>query len=596
MEVEDGRNTSLPPARDIAKAWLAPYAQAVTGGDVEAIAHAILPNGWFRDVLTLNWDYRALEGTDKIINYLQSNLKPGQVREFKLVGDLHCEPVYVAETGTVEAVFTYETMVAHGRGYVRLVQDGAQGTWRALNVCMMVMDLKGNVEVQYESGLYGGHTLAWSDVYRDRRSKVEGNPHVLIIGSGQTGLQIAARFKQMNIPAVVIERNDRVGDNWRTRYPTLTLHTVRMLYQPYPRNWPVFTPRDKISDWLEMYSHSQDLVVWTKSHIADQPVYDDQLKRWSVTINRDGKPITIRPSHIVMATGTLGHPHFVRLPHQEKFLGVVLHASQYQGGVEYASKRVVVVGAGNTGIDICQDLVFHKAKSVTMVQRSSTCVTSGDKTVENLGKFWPDDVPVEIGDFKFGSIPLGQLKKMMQSQTDEMWKSEEELHKKLRKGGIELNMGPEGEGQLLMVWERGGGYWIDKGGADLIASGHIRVKQGVQPSRFTEGALVFTDGTELEADVVIFATGYANIRESSRKVFGDATIDRTCQVYGLDEEGELRGSYRPTGHPGLWFGTGDFWNSRFMSKQLAIQIKAIELGLVDQDGGICIPVKPKSHL
>ncbi|TCD67151.1 hypothetical protein EIP91_000436 [Steccherinum ochraceum] len=570
-------------AKEVAAAWLADYAGAVTAGDVQAISNTILPDGWYRDVLTLTWDYRALEGKDKIVRFLSQLLKPGQIFDFALAEDPLYAPKHIPETGGVEAVFSYETAVVHGRGYARLVR-GPSGVWKALSVCMMAMDLRGHEESGYELGIYGDHTLAWSDVSRGRKAAIEANPYVLIVGCGQTGLQIAARFKQMNIPSIVIEKNERVGDNWRKRYPTLTLHTIRnhhqMLYQPYPHNWPLFTPRDKVAEWLEAYAATQDLVIWTNSHIDGRPRYHDGRRKWEVNINRGGQRITIHPAHIVMATGTFGDPILPQLKDQQSFTGTTLHAAHYQGGALYAGKRVVVVGAGNSGIDICQDLCFHGAKSVAMIQRSSSCVVSGDKTAEALRRVWEDGLPVEVGDFKFGATSLGQLKKFMQTQTDVMWENEKELYAKLRKGGVALNMGPEGEGQLLLIWERGGGYWLDKGGADLIAAGHIRVKQGVQIFSFSKTGLVFEDGTHLEADAVIFATGFTNIRDCSRKIFGDEVIDRTGPVYGLDAEGELRGSYRPTGHPGLWFGTGDFYNSRFMSKQLAIQIKTIEIGLI----------------
>ncbi|KAJ6621032.1 hypothetical protein B0H10DRAFT_1790813, partial [Mycena sp. CBHHK59/15] len=97
-----------------------------------------------------------------------------------------------------------------------------------------------------------------------------------IVGGGQTGLNVAARFKQMNIPSIVIETNLRIGDNWRKRYPTLTSHTYafcsnfliidflpfQLLYQSYPDSWAKYTPRDKLADWLEQYPLLQ-LVVWT---------------------------------------------------------------------------------------------------------------------------------------------------------------------------------------------------------------------------------------------------------------------------------------------------------------------------------------------
>lgn len=230
-----------------------------------------------------------------------------------------------------------------------------------------------------------------------------------------------------------------------------------VLYQPYPDNWPLFPPRDKIADWLEFYAVTQDLVVWTKSQVEGQPAYHDGEGHWDITINRNGNRVTLHPSHIVMATSNAGQPMLITLPHQEEFKGTVLHAANYQGGRDFTDKRVIVVGAGNTGIDICQDLCFHKAKSVTMIQRSSSCVVTGSKAVAPLAHLYPDGVPIHYGDFKFASQPMGQFRQIMMARTQLLWDSEKELHEKLRKGGVALNMGPNGAGQPFTALEMSGG-------------------------------------------------------------------------------------------------------------------------------------------
>ncbi|CAL1707713.1 unnamed protein product [Somion occarium] len=546
-------------ANEIAQKWLSDFSNAVTSGDVEAVAQTFLPQGWLRDVLTFTWDIRALEGREKIKSYLSNTLVPAQISNIKLDNTPHFLPtfsVFSPKDGPgIEAAFTFETPIAQGRGYFRLLKD-TDAKWKSWATCLILDELKGHEEAGFESGIYEGHTAAWGDILADRRAKIEKDPYVLIVGAGQTGLILAARFKQMGIPALVIDRNARVGDNWRKRYPTLALHTPKihhsMLYQPYPSNWPLYTPRDKIADWLETYALNQDLVVWTNSQIQGRPKYNEDTGKWEIVIDHDNTVRTIYPSHVVVATGTLGAKPFV-------------------------GKKVVVVGAGNTSIDICQDLCTHKAASITMIQRSSSVVVSSPNVTKHIFEDWAPGVPVEVGDFKFGTVPFGLRKKVMQGLQAEMWKEEEELHAKLGEKGVSLWMGPEGEGQFIMVYGRGGG--LDVGGADLIASGDIKVKQGVEPVAFKEKTLVFSDGSELEADVVIMATGYRKMREVNTDLFGEDVINRTSQVAGYDEEGELRGAYRPSGHPGLWFAVADFWTTRMYSKHLAIQLKAIELGL-----------------
>ncbi|KAK7692948.1 hypothetical protein QCA50_004589 [Cerrena zonata] len=213
-----------------------------------------------------------------------------------------------------------------------------------------------------------------------------------------------------------------------------------------------------------------------------------------------------------------------------------------------------------------------------MIQRSPTCVVSSSNVTRHIRELWADGVPTEVADFKFATMPFGARNKVMKTLTEFFWKEEEELHAKLRKGGLKLWQGAEGQGQSVMVYESGSGYWLDVGGSDLIASGDIKIKHG-EPVAFTEKTLVFRDGSEMEADVVVMATGYDKIRNANKALFGEDVINGTCEVYGYDEEGELKGGYRPTGHPGLWYAIGDFWTIRQYSKHLAIQLKALQVGL-----------------
>ena len=235
----------VPEAHNIADSWLASFAAALSARNPEAVADVFLPNGWLRDILTFTWDNRSLEGKQKIIRYVADALPGLSFSEVKLSEDKHFLPTYVPLPSgqEVEFGYTFETSIAYGKGLVRLLEN-EQGVWKALIVSTILDDLKGHEESL--GGTIINTHVSWSIVEEERRARIESNPHVLIgewcseelfitltsylcpaVGAGQTGLNIAARFRQMNIPTLVIEQNQHVGDNWRQRYQSLTLHTIR---------------------------------------------------------------------------------------------------------------------------------------------------------------------------------------------------------------------------------------------------------------------------------------------------------------------------------------------------------------------------------
>ncbi|PIL34655.1 hypothetical protein GSI_03434 [Ganoderma sinense ZZ0214-1] len=578
----------------IASQWLSQCSSALRDADAKAFVDLFLPNGWLRDILVFTWDIRTLEGREKILSYLTDRFSDAHITNIRLDETPDLSPrtseVPLSQLPCVEFAFSFECQRGHGRAHVRLVQD-ADGVHRTLTALTELVDLLGYEELStlpLRADVTGIPDRDMQKDYAKWVQDVEANPHVIIVGAAQTGLQVAARFKQMNIPTLVIEREARVGDTWRKRYPTLILHTISrhhsLLYQPFPSNWPEFTPRDKLADWLEHYASIEDLVVWTNSELKPRPTYNPEDHRWDVTVLRNGVEVKLRPAHIVLATGTLGRPIVPDVPGMEGFQGQAVHSSRFPGGALFAGQHAVVVGAGNSSIDICQDLALRNAASVTMVQRSTSCVMSLDFLADIFRESYSEDIPLEVADLRFFSIGHALRKRMAIENQALAWEAHKELHEKLRKGGVSFNLGPEGQGVLILVFERLGGYWMDKGAADLIADGKIKVKSGVSLQRFSKKGLVLSDATELPADVVVFATGYVHMREANVELFGEDVINQTEEVYGLDEEGEIKGSYRPSGHPGLWFATGDFSVSRFLSKALAMQIKAIEAGLMPDDG------------
>ncbi|KAF7328132.1 hypothetical protein MVEN_02570300 [Mycena venus] len=509
-----------PDAFQVAASWLRRYTDCIHSGDLPGLVSCFHPEGYLRDILIFTWNTRCLNGHENIAAYLIDTLPAAALTELQLDNRPGLTPEFGGFTvqlgpgksePAVSAGFTFLCKQGLGRGYFSLLLSDT-GEWTALTVLMALAELQGHEEVLQDEGIYGGHTLAWSDVVREQREAVEKDPYVLIVGGGQTGLNVAAQFKQMKIKSLVIEKNQNLGDNWRKRYPTLSLHSPKasstMLYQSFPRNWPVFAPRDKMADWLQQYARLQDIVVWTNSRLLPTPTYDDVSKRWTLIIDRNGSLVTLHPAHIIVAAGALGAAYIPSIGGSESFRGTTVHSTEYQGGGLFAGKRVIVVGAGNSAADICQDLCFNGAQSVTMIQRSGTTVVGISSARAILEYLWPDTLPTEVADFIVMAKPLGLMKRMEKATEAQVSERERETHTGLAEAGFNLITG---KGLFSLFYEAYGGYCIgcfigvDVGCAELIRSGQVRIKQGVEISGFAEDLVIFTDGSSLKTDVVIYA-------------------------------------------------------------------------------------------
>lgn len=397
----------------------------------------------------------------------------------------------------------------------------------------------------------------------------------------------------LDVPALIIDRNDDIGDNWRKRYHQLVLHDPvwydHMPYQEFPKFWPIYTPKDKLADWFASYAKLLELNVWMKSEITSSS-WDDSKRLWTVTVQRthvDGRveSRTLHPKHIVLATGHSGKKYMPSVPGADTFQGSLLcHSSEFPGAKESpenSKKRAIVVGACNSSHDICQDY-YEKGYQVTMVQRSSTCVVSAEASIKvNVGTLYSEfGPPVDDADVWLWAWPSEVFKGIHTDLCKVQIDFDAELLTGLSKAGFKVDKGVDDAGLFSKYIQRGGGYYIDVGTSKLIIDGKVGVKSGVEITEVTPRGLRFSDGDELEADEIVFATGYENMRSQARGILGDEVADRVGDIWGWDEEGEIRTIWRESGHPGVWFHGGNLALSRYFSKILALQIKARLEGLV----------------
>lgn len=260
---------------------------------------------------------------------------------------------------------------------------------------------------------------------------------------------------------------------------------------------------------------------------------------------------------------------------------MLCHSSKFPGAsTDRKGKKAVIIGACNSSHDICQDY-YEQGYDVTMVQRSTTCVVSSDAAVEILlaGLYEEGGPPTEDSDVWLWGHPIEALKSVHVGVTQKQQAKDAALLEGLDKAGFQLDKGPDDCGLFFKYFQRGGGYYFDVGASKLIIDGKIKVKQGQEVAEILPHGLKFADGSELDADEIIFATGYANMKTQAQIIFGDKIADRLTDVWGFDQEGEVRTLWRNSGHPGFWFHGGNLAMCRYYSRLLALQIKAQLLGL-----------------
>ncbi|RUU11508.1 NAD(P)/FAD-dependent oxidoreductase [Mesorhizobium sp. USDA-HM6] len=569
-----------------AATWLGSFGRALETGDIEAATNLFVEDCYWRDLLTFTWNIKTMEGQAAIREMLKATLPTARPSHWRLSG----EPS--ADDGVIEAWFSFETAVARGEGILRL-KDG-----RCRTLFTAMTELKGLEERKGPGRPLGIRHKAdperetWAEA-RAREARdlgVHDQPYCLVIGGGQGGIVLGARLRQLGVSTIIVEKNARAGDSWRNRYRSLVLHDPvwydHLPYIPFPENWPVFTPKDKMGDWLEMYARVTELNYWVATKCISA-AYDEAEQVWTVVVDRVGQRITLKPKHIVFATGAYGPPRQITLPGAETFNGELLHSSQYSTGEKFRGKRVAVIGAASSGHDVSVDLWEAGAK-VTMVQRSPTTVVKSDTLMEVGFEIFSEKalargITTDKADMIVASTPFALVPKGQRALYDVIRERDAEFYKRLGDSGFAIDFGEDETGLLMKAYRTGSGYYIDVGACELILNGEISVKSGVGIKSLTPNGILFEDGSELAVDAIISCTGYQSMNETVAAIVSREVADKVGPCWGLGSgvkgdpgpwQGELRNMWKPTAQQALWFHGGNLALSRFYSKFVALQIKA----------------------
>ncbi|KAL9131118.1 MAG: hypothetical protein Q9217_000880 [Psora testacea] len=473
---------SIAPPEPTAHEWVSSFKHLLS--EVAAPSKRLfLKESYWRDLLCMTWDFHTLQGYDQITRFIEGSSKDCRISNLSLDKSAAHKMPQVATFGdlkVIQAFLKIETSSGRGEGLVRLLPDmNDGGRWKAFTLFTTLQELKG-----YEETIY------------NRRPTGLGS-------SLENGSQ-----------------------NWKDRL-------IAQQNFEGGREPNVFTPKDKLADWFEYYAGVFELNVWTSTTLETSE-WSERMRQWTITLvqEKDGRKAN--------TTGHSGEPYMPsNIAGLDAFKGDrLVHSSQFTRPRKNAKgKKAVVVGCCNSGHDIARDYYDH-GYDVTMLQRSSTLVVTSESLIDVIMKdlYSEDGPPVEEADLINMSIPNPVAKRLHTAASNEMTRRDDTLLHGLTAAGFAIDSGPDGSGLFMKYLSRGGGYYIDVGASQLVADKRIKIKQGQEIKRIKAHSVVLTDDSELEADEIVFATGYQNMRETARKLFGPTCSELSPYIpYAIDK-------------------------------------------------------------
>ncbi|KAA9150608.1 NAD(P)/FAD-dependent oxidoreductase [Microbacterium lushaniae] len=581
---------STTTAAEGAQRWLDALNGALASGDREALGELFLEQSYFRDMGALTWNLRQESGRDRIVDLILACLPRTNLRDFRIDEAKPAEPSFMSEEPRMIEVFhAFDADAGSGDGLAFLFEDPESPVgWRAMNLLTRLTEFRDHPATwPYRDRFDDTHPdLRWSE-YRERESSFEDDePEVLLVGGGQMGLMTAAWLNYYGVANVVVDKHARVGDTWRTRYESLLLHQphgmLHFPFMPFPKSFPEYIPKDKLSDWFEAYVNALDINFWTSTEFLGG-TYDEGEGRWTVRLRQNGELRELHPKHVVLTTGGTEKPKVPQIPGLAEFEGEVVHSSRFSSGRNYTGKNVLVVGTGTSGHDVALDVCKHGG-NVTILQRGPAIVLDIETANLSYAPYNPRIIPHELVDMRFlAALVYPQLKGNFKAQTAIGDAIDKELHDGLRRAGMKIWSGDGDLGFFYNYFKTGGGYYLDVGASRKIIDGEIKIVQSEDVARFTAHGLVRTDGSEVPIDTVVLATGYAPIEQALESYFGPEVAAKVGKVWDFGTDGEINGVWKPVGQPGLWIMLGAIPQARWYSSHVAVLIRGQLAGLVPEE-------------
>ncbi|KAI1614844.1 hypothetical protein EDD36DRAFT_166345 [Exophiala viscosa] len=574
-----------------------------SGLDYEAIASPLVsslsslskdglsPASIWRDVFALTGTMRTIYSPERIARAWSKTCDERRAEKFTLIPGSAMPVRLDKDVGWVNVSFTFcnrRCPAAQCMGYLSLILDQA-GEWKIWLIRTVLEQLEGYDDVdQLQSGrkvsngehVPNGHTNGVNG-HATTNGTNDSPKHFdcVIVGAGQAGLSTAGRLEALGISYLVLDKNAQIGDNWMTRYDSARLHTAREYnHLPFDRTFPLpyqeFLTKYDLArgykDWVGKFGIDKNIAFDTT---LDSGSWDQARETWTLNLRRQGTAQTLTCRYVVMATGGGGQiPMMPTYPGQEDFQGTVLHSVDYKSAEPWQGKAGIVIGTANTAHDVAEDMVEAGLSSITMVQRTRTYVLPAGYFKVISDRSYNENVSTVDADRESYSMPYAITRHMSRKALHAAAEKEPERFDALEKAGFKVE--PFGD-IMYHICEKLGGHYMDVGCSDKIAKGEIKMKAGALPTNYTRTGLAFSDGTEIPADVIIFSTGFVgNMRTEVAQIFGKEVGAQADDFWGLDEEGELKGVFKRTGQPNLFYMGGTIGHSRYFSRFPALLMKA----------------------
>jgi cation diffusion facilitator CzcD-associated flavoprotein CzcO len=336
---------------------------------------------------------------------------------------------------------------------------------------------------------------------------------VVVVGAGPAGLAAAAALARAGIRPLVLERSGSIGASWRGRYDRLRLNSSRPFSKlprtPYPRGTAMFPTRDQMVSYLERYAERHALDVRLNSELER---LDREHGGW-VLRTSSGE---VSADHVILASGYAHTPYIPDWPGRDRFRGQLLHSGHYRNPEPFRGGDVLVVGSGSSGMEIAHELASSGARRVRLAVRTSPNIILRSPIGPLLARLMMK-LPTHRADRLIAKVSrkeIGDLSAYGLPQP------EEGVFSRLKRLGVAPAI-------------------VDKETIEAIKDGRIEIVAGVES--LDETGVELSDGTRVEPDAVIAATGY---RTGLAPMVGHLDV--------LDERGVPRVLYGEAA-PGLRF-------------------------------------------